>query len=479
MFEIRLLLVVAGCAAALWSIRRWRQAVRFGLVLLIFEGALRKWVFPGAQDLIYFAKDVFFLGSYIGFLREWPRLRVRPPLIPPLNAILMVATLWGLLEVLNPNLPNLLVGILGFKAYFFYVPLLFVLPVAFDSDADLAQFLRRYAVIAVPVGLLAVVQFFSPAGSVLNAYAWGGGDTAYIATFGTSEFVRVTGTFSFITGFTSYLQAAAVLCLALLGVVRWRVRGNLLLYLATGMVLLGMMMSGSRGPVLMLCLIFPFYWWLAVAREGASGATFGRLLLGVGLLAAFLLYAGTDALNAFYGRAVGSGGSDVAQRLAAPFLSPLAIIPQAGLLGMGIGSTHQTAMAVTHGLPPYSWLHGMVTEVETGRIAVEIGAIGFVLIYFLRVFLTLFALRQVFRLRTRFHRALATAAFLFALAQLPGGAVFDVTAGVFYWFFPGLLLTAMRLDQMAVAAARRAAAERVAANGPARPLAGMAPVPAP
>jgi hypothetical protein len=479
MFEIRLLLVVAGGAAALWSIRRWRQAVRFGLVLLIFEGALRKWVFPGAQDLIYFAKDVFFLGSYIGFLSEWPRLRVKPPLIAPLNAALVVAALWGLLEVLNPNLPNLLVGILGFKAYFFYAPLLFVLPAAFDSDADLARFLRRYAVIATPVGLLAVAQFFSPAGSALNAYAWGGSDTAYIATFGTSEFVRVTGTFSFITGFTSYLQATAVLCLALLGVVRWRMRGNLLLYLATGMVLLGMMMSGSRGPVLMLCLIFPFYWWLAVAREGASGATFGRLLLGVGLLAAFLLYAGTDALNAFYGRAVGSGASDVAQRLASPFLAPLAIIPQAGLLGMGIGSTHQTAMAVTHGIPPYSWLHGMVTEVETGRIVVEIGAIGFLLIYFLRVLLTLFALRQVFRLRTRFHRALATAAFLFALAQLPGGAVFDVTAGVFYWFFPGLLLTAMKLDQMAVAAARRAAADRAAANGPTRSLTGVARATAP
>jgi len=449
--EIRLLLIVAGIAAVFWSFRSWRQAVRLGMVLLIFEGALRKWVFPGAQDLVYFAKDVFFLGSYMGYLRARPQLRSLP-LPGPLTAGLTIAALWGFLEILNPNLPNFLVGILGFKAYFFYVPLLLVIPAAFDSDADLAQFLRRYLLIAIPVGLLAIFQFFSPPTSALNMYAWGGGEEAYVATFGTSAYVRVTGTFSFITGFTSYLQAAIVLSLALLGVVRWRLRGNLFLYLAVGMVLMSMMMSGSRGPVVMLCLLFPLYWWLSVAREGGSGATFGRLLLGIGLLAVFLAYAGADALGAFYGRASG-GGEGMAERIASPLLSPLALIPQVGLVGMGIGATHQTAMAVTAGIPPYSWLQGLATEVETGRIVVEIGAVGIVLIYFIRIFLTLFAFRQVFRLRTRFHRALATAAFLFALTQLPGGAIFDVTSGVFYWFFPGLLMAAIKLDQSVAATA--------------------------
>jgi hypothetical protein len=455
--EIRFLLIAAGIAAALWSARRWREAVRMGMVLLIFEGALRKWVFPGAQDLIYFAKDVFFAGSYLGFLRDRPRLRYVPP-PGPLTAGLAMAALWGLLEVLNPSLPNLLVGVLGFKAYFFYVPLLVVIPASFDSDADLARFLRRYLLIAIPVGLLAVFQFFSPASSSLNAYAWGGSDAAYVATFGSSEFVRVTGTFSFITGFTSYLQASMILSLAVLGVLRWRLHGNLLLYLAVGMILMGMLMSGSRGPVLMLFLLFPLYWWLAVAREGGSGATFGRLLLGVGLLAVFLVYLGGDALGAFYGRAIGSGDEDVLQRIASPFKSPFEVIPRAGLFGLGIGATHQAASAVTAGIPPYSWLNGLVTEVESGRIAVETGAIGLVLITFIRIYLILFSLSQVFRLRTRFHRALATAAFLFAMTQLTGGAIFDVTSGVFYWFFPGLLMTAIKLDEVAAAAAGPAAA---------------------
>jgi hypothetical protein len=68
------------------------------------------------------------------------------------------------------------------------------------------------------------------------------------------------------------------------------------------------------------------------------------------------------------------------------------------------------------------------------------------------------ALTQALRLRTRFHRILATASFLFLLIQVLGGAVFDVTAGVYYWFFAGLTFLGMRLDQQAVAAPRKTAA---------------------
>ena len=65
----------------------------------------------------------------------------------------------------------------------------------------------------------------------------------------------------------------------------------------------------------------------------------------------------------------------------------------------------------------------------------ELGPLGFFLVYFVRLCLALFAFRQALRLRTRFHRALATASFLFFLAAIPGGVVFDVTADLYYWFF--------------------------------------------
>ena len=94
--NLRILVVLAGCAAALWAVRRWRLAVQLAMVLLVFEGAIRKWLAPGAQDLVYFAKDVLLLGVYVGFFRELPRLRARlPPASRPSTRSWRSAPCWA------------------------------------------------------------------------------------------------------------------------------------------------------------------------------------------------------------------------------------------------------------------------------------------------------------------------------------------------------------------------------------------------
>ena len=114
---------------------------------------------------------------------------------------------------------------LGFKSYFLYVPLLFVVPAVFRDDVALARFLKRYVLLVFPVVLLSVAQFFSPAGSILNTYAQPT-DIASITTFGSSKFVRTTGTFSYISGYTSYLLTITILILIILTTTRWRFRGT-------------------------------------------------------------------------------------------------------------------------------------------------------------------------------------------------------------------------------------------------------------
>jgi hypothetical protein len=89
-------------------------------------------------------------------------------------------------------------------------------------------------------------------------------------------------------------------------------------------------------------------------------------------------------------------------------------------------------------------------------VMLELGALGFLLVYFLRFYFAFFSFRQVFSLRTRFHRAMATAILLFSLIAIPGGVVFDVTLDVYYWFFAGLLMLMIRLDQETI---KKAAAQ--------------------
>lgn len=464
----RQLVILAGLAALVWAFRRWRTGVRVALVLVIFEGAIRKWLLPGAQDLIYFAKDVVLLGVYLGYLREAPRLRHRVPSLPLLYPLFGVTAGFGLLQVFNPNLPSLLVGVLGFKAYFFYIPLLLVLPATFSSDAEAFRFLRRYALLTIPVGLLAVAQFFSPQESALNSYARAAAEGPYATTFGASSHVRVTATFPYITGYSSYLLSTAVLLVTLLSAQRWELWRNRLIYLGLGMTFLGMLMTGSRGPLVVFAAIFPLYWWLMVVRERQKAALLGRTLGAILIVGAFLSFVGRDALSAFQGRAAGSG-EDLIGRMMSPMIAPVKILPHVGLLGYGIGSAHQTAAALVPHMPPFSWLRGLIIEAESGRVMVELGPIGFFLVYLLRIALAGLALREALTLQTRFHRSLAAASFAVFVAAIPGSAVFDVTAGAYYWFFAGLLTLAMQLDREAVA--RAAAKARGAAREPGPALA--------
>ncbi len=320
--NLRRLLLLGGGAAAVWAFRRWRPAVQVAMVVLVLEGAVRKWLFVQAQDIIYFGKDVLLLAAYGGFFAHRRRLRDRwmPP-APALYATLFFAALYGLLEVFNPRLPNFFVGLIGFKSYFLYVPLLFVVPAVFPTDAALARGLRRFLLLSIPVGLLAVAQFFSPADSILNTYARPTYDPISAVTFGSSSYVRVTGTFSFISGYSAYLTAIVMLALAALATTRWRFRGNLAVYLALGLAILGMLMTGSRGPVVIIAALFPLYWWLAVAREKKSGPTLVRLAMGVALLAGFVSVVGGDAFGAFRGRTVASR-DEFAGRISMPFTSP-------------------------------------------------------------------------------------------------------------------------------------------------------------
>lgn len=49
------------------SALRWRRSVKIVFLLLVLEGALRKWVLPQANEMIYFLKDVVILGTYFNF----------------------------------------------------------------------------------------------------------------------------------------------------------------------------------------------------------------------------------------------------------------------------------------------------------------------------------------------------------------------------------------------------------------------------
>lgn len=417
---------------------RWRAAVMAAMVLAVFEGALRKWAFAEYGQWIYFGKDFLLLGAYVGF---WaPRVIDRRRLFAwhPASGLLAAFAALALVELANPSLPSLLVGLFGIRAYLIYVPLIYMVSALSRDLEEMGKFRSWFLVLAVIPLTLGIVQFWAPADSVLNSYAWEDEFGPGVATFGGVGSARITGTFSYITGYTTYLTLIFLIGVAWV-VSEGRRRVRWALYGLLGLVFANLLMTGSRGPFLVLGASVPVL--LALAwRSDWHGRR--RIVVRacvalplVGLLATALF---PEAQAAFLARARHS--EDLPNRLAGILYDPLWAMGEAGLLGYGIGSTHQARAFL---LPAdMSETSPPPAEGEWERIILEVGPVGFAVVLLTRIFVASW-LWRAFRasVGAPLRPYLATA-LLFSLINIPGNLVFNHTASIFYWFLAGFGLMA-------------------------------------
>jgi hypothetical protein len=441
--EVQVLLALSAILAVGVCAVFWKQATLGAMLLLVLEGALRKWVWPEGQAVLYLVKDVVLLGAYLGFAAR----RVRPVRIPhskPLFALVAVTALYGTAQVFNPALPTILLGLVGWKAYFFYVPLVFLVPHLFASLEELELALRRFAYLAIAAALLGLLQFYSPADSLINInvqHEQGGG--AAIG-FGSIDRVRVAGPFSFISGFTAYLLAMALAIGACLAASRWRFKGNAALYAGIALVVAAMFATGSRGPILSFAIAAILY----VAFSSAIGdlSTAGAVKAGIAAvaLAMVVAYFLPEPAEAFRSRAA-AADEDVLERAFGPLVEPFKIMEETGVMGFGIGAAHQSGPYLA-GTPFRWWTDGLVAEAETSRVTIETGFLGLTLVFLFRIGIALAALGASLRFRRRQARVLALAIALFLGLQIMGAVIFNPTMNLLYWFAIGMLFALHRFE---------------------------------
>ncbi len=150
---------------------KWRRSVKAVFLLLVLEGALRKWVLPQASEMIYFLKDVILIGAYFNFYALSAFKEKLPKQGKIVNLLIFISISWCIFQVFNPSLGSPLVGIFGLRGYLIYLPLIWMIPYLFELENDLYKFLRSHLLLTIPVGIIGIVQFFSPASSWINAYA--------------------------------------------------------------------------------------------------------------------------------------------------------------------------------------------------------------------------------------------------------------------------------------------------------------------
>lgn len=435
--------------------------VRWGLglflLLLIYDGALRKWVLPDAQQVLFIAKDVLLLGLLAYAMLNIGRA-YRFKIQPAAGALFALYAAWVLLESGNLNLPSVMVGVWGLKAHLLYAGLILLLPMAFNNLDELLRWLVKiYPWVVVPVCTVAFVQLASPADSFINQSLKGGVEGQ--SYFGEAGLLRVNGTFSYISGMAAFVQASVLLGMGLFlaGARNRRFLAGL------GFVLAVLPATGSRaviatgaaGAAVML---------LAAATSRLIGTrTIVRIVVVMTVLAAVSLQTQDAAWVALQQRSETAGDT---HRAITAFTNAFDYFEVAGFLGFGAGSANLGSPALVKDLAPFSWLPvGNRFEEESGRIVLELGMFGWLFSMALRVALLAWAAKLAFKGRTRAVKAAGVLALpVMALGVYQGNGVFAPPVGAaYYWFCVALLGMAEHAQRQARAMQLQQLAQRLQA----------------
>jgi hypothetical protein len=435
-------------------LKHWQRLIFGVFVLMIFEGALRKWVFPWAQAQVYLAKDVLLLFAYLGFVLSGRRGQSGLRGTDSIRAILLLAFVFGCLEVLNPYSPSIFVGLLGVKDYFLYAPLAFILPYAFTSREQFFRLIRLYLLLAIPVAVLGFVQVAAGPTSFINTYVSYDEDVpTAISTFGRQfNIVRTAGTFSYISGYSTYLSFISFLTLGYIMGRGWRIKNNVGPLFVLILVIGAMFTTGSRAPVYILVIVGPFMLaWALRARILTPGIAV-RLCILLPIILFAALKTSPEAVDAFQYRAATSG--DVPFRvLSKPVMELSQAVSGVPVFGLGIGVTHSAALTIM-GAKTAWWLGGIIEEEEIARIAEELGIVGVFLLYLARFLIVALAVRCTSSFKDPAYRALGIVLTFNLALGVTGSIVTNPTAGLYYWGSLGLVLAMARLERLAYAKAR-------------------------
>jgi hypothetical protein len=321
----------------------------------------------------------------------------------------------------------------------------------FRSREEFLGFLKLFLVFAVPVFILGAYQFTQPPDSIWNKYAHEGSEEN-IATLGEGgEFARITATFSYIAGLTTYI----IIVLAFALPVFLRERKAAWKYFSLGIVVLAIgntFMSGSRAPVLAVGLLL-----LGLLLGGtAFGTAIERknslwiVVVGVfAVLAAVLLF--NRAATAIRDRTL-EGVDEGWGRIPSYYTEPWQFAPHAGYFGFGAGLTLGPTMGLQNALRlPGPTDSPPPAEVESTRIMLELGLPGFLAWHAFRLLLLWHLYRTWQSLQDTVLRQIALCALIASFFYLSTGTVVNHLAGLYAGFLGGFVALLPRLDGRTVA----------------------------
>lgn len=356
---------VAGAA----RLSRLGQLFIAVILIVILEGAVRKWLSSAMTLPLVLARDVLAVYAvYYAFIRGHLHRNKGTSLV--LLAWSCCVGMWGMLQlILGESNPQ--VFLIGLRFWLLYIWFACAITASM-TEHDYRVAVKTVLWTLIVMGPLVVVQHLSPPGARINTQVDSQESDVFVVALGV---VRTTGTFSFTAGYTTFLELCAPLVLLILES-RKRTSGQRLFSLmALGAFLAGSIVSGSRSAILFSGGMLGVYLLGSVFL--APGRRKGIALLAIVFIVLMLglfLYLFQGAVEATQERfQMASEAEDFVGRLASIFIGEPDVYKRFTWIGHGVGLGSNLANYVQGGDRTVFAL----AETEAGRTLLEGGLLGY------------------------------------------------------------------------------------------------------
>lgn len=336
-------------------------------VIVILEGAVRKWVSSGLTPLIILIRDISCIWLLI-YAAKRGLIKTKKVESQIIIEFFTIVLFWGTLQVIGGS-NTLEVFLIGLRFWTLYLAIGIAGGLLINkSDSDkIVKSLIYYVIFTTP---LIMFQFISPPASFINQQVDGEEGGIFIVAEG---IVRTTGTFSFTLGQTCFLALMSPLIISNFlqpsffgSSKRLAIIGLLCLIIIT-------LLSGSRSAIVFFIIIFlaSIISTVLIAIPSERKRSLYLLFISSTCIVITIIAFPSFLTSLLTRIAQASDAENLGTRLITIFLGDARSYEIASWLGSGIGIGSNLAAYVTTGERMF-----LVGESESGRILAEGGFLG-------------------------------------------------------------------------------------------------------
>jgi len=231
-----------------------RKLIWVYFLLLLFEGALRKWFLPSLSQGLLIVRDPIVIWIYY--------LAYAQGIFPLENKYLQRLFKWTMVSIVLSFLVNQAhpyAIAYGARTNLLHIPLIFIMGRILKWK-DVINFGKAFLWLAFPMTWVVAEQFQADHTNILNVAA--GGTGHQLMTSG--DKVRASGTFSFVSGIVFYY--CFTVAFIIYGFIQKNTFHKGLLYLGTGATFFAMVTAGSRAVIAESLQVIACFGFLAYLR---------------------------------------------------------------------------------------------------------------------------------------------------------------------------------------------------------------------